>query len=317
MKKIKLLMVILVIILMLLIIAYFLVGNYFYNIALNPNSSKTFVLGEDEEQTEEEKSIALENVNWLESKSANVFIKSNNDGLQLHAYEITNENSSNIWTIVVHGYMSQGKSMIYQAKQFYDRGYNVLIVDLRGHGQSQGNYIGMGWPDRLDIIDWTNYIINKDNDSKIILYGVSMGAATVMMATGEELPSNKKLAIEDCGYTSIWDEFKMQLKDLFNLPEFPVLNAANTVCKIRAGYGIDEGSSIEQLKKSKTPTLFIHGDKDTFVPFEMLDRVYNVATCEKEKLVIGGAEHAEAAYINPQLYWSKIDNFINKHISNE
>ena len=175
----------------------------------------------------------------------------------------------------------------------------------------------MGWPDRLDIIDWANYIINKDNDSKIILYGVSMGAATVMMATGEELPQNIKLAIEDCGYTSIWDEFKMQLKELFNLPEFPVLNAANTLCKIRAGYGIDEGSSIEQLKKSKTPTLFIHGDKDTFVPFEMLDKVYEVANCEKEKLVIEGATHAEAAYINPELYWSKIDNFINEHISNE
>lgn len=314
MSKMKILMIILIVILLVLTILYFIVGNYFYEIALNPKSSKTFVLGNVEEN-EQQKETRIQTENWLDEISNDVYITtSNNRKLKLHAYEIINEKNTDIWSIVIHGYCSQGKDMTYYAKQYYNKGYNVLIVDLRGHGKSEGDYIGMGWHDRLDIIDWTKYLINKNPNSKIILHGVSMGAATVMMATGENLPNNIKVAIEDCGYSSIWDEFKMQLKVLFNLPEFPILNAASTVCKIRAGYMLEEGSAVEQVKKSKTPTLFIHGDLDTFVPFEMLDKVYQAASCEKEKLVIKGAAHAEASGVNPNLYWKTVDEFIEKYI---
>ena len=313
MSKMKILMIILIVILLVLTILYFIVGNYFYEIALNPKSSKTFVLG-DVEENEQQKENRIQAENWLDEISNDVYITTSNNGkLKLHAYEIINQKNTDIWSIVIHGYCSQGKDMTYYAKQYYNKGYNVLILDLRGHGKSEGDYIGMGWHDRLDIIDWTNYLINKNPNSKIILHGVSMGAATVMMATGENLPNNIKIAIEDCGYSSIWDEFKMQLKVLFNLPEFPVLNAASAVCKIRAGYMLEEGSAVEQVRKSKTPTLFIHGDLDSFVPFEMLDIVYQAASCEKEKLVIKGAAHAEASSVNPNLYWETIDEFIEKY----
>ena len=313
MSKMKILIIVLIVILLVLTILYFVVGNYFYEIALNPKSSKTFVLGEVEE-SEQQKESRIQTENWLDEISNDVYITTSNNGkLKLHAYEIINEKNTDIWSIVIHGYCSQGKDMTYYAKQYYNKGYNVLILDLRGHGKSEGDYIGMGWHDRLDIIDWTNYLINKNPNSKIILHGVSMGAATAMMATGENLPNNIKVAIEDCGYSSIWDEFKMQLKVLFNLPEFPVLNAASAVCKIRAGYMLEEGSAVEQVRKSKTPTLFIHGDLDSFVPFEMLDIVYQAASCEKERLVIKGAAHAEASSVNPNLYWETIDEFIEKY----
>lgn len=308
MGKMKILIILLVIILLLLTILYFVVGNYFYNIALNPKTSKSYVLGEIDTTVNEGKT-------WLSKNSEDVYITTSNNGnLTVHGYEITNPQNSNIWTIVVHGYYGQGIDMAYYAEQYYNRGYNVLIVDLRGHGKSQGEYIGMGWHDRLDIIDWTNYLISKEPNCKIILHGVSMGAATVMMTTGENLPDNIKVAVEDCGYTSIWDEFEMQLKVLFDLPSFPVLNAASAVCKMRAGYMLEEGSAVEQVKKSKTPTLFIHGNLDTFVPYEMLDVLYDSANCEKQKLVIEGASHAEAAGINPTLYWGTIDEFISKYI---
>ena len=312
MKKRRILMLIIFIIIFLLIVAYFLIGNYFYNIALNPNTSKTFVLGEPAELTEYEQSIQNQKSEWLEEKSEDVYITSGK--LKLHSYKIINETTSNNWVIVVHGYMGEGKDMISQAKQFYERGYNVLVVDLRGHGKSEGDYIGMGWPDRLDLINWANYIIEQNNDCKIVLYGVSMGAATVMMATGEELPENIKVAIEDCGYSSIWEQFKVQLKTLFNLPTFPVLNAANAVCSLRADYRIKDGDCTKQVEKSKTPTLFIHGDQDKFVPFKMLDKVYEVANCEKQKLVIEGAAHAQASGVNPELYWKTIDEFVQKYL---
>ena len=299
----KIVIILLIFTFIVLTIGYFMIGNYFYNIALNPNTSKEFIVGQTEKVRD----------NWLKQNAKDIYIKTSNNGnLDIHSYEINN--NSDVWVIAVHGYYGQGQDMVYFAKEYYNRGYNVLIVDLRGHGESQGNYIGMGWHDRLDIIDWANYIINKNPNSKIILHGVSMGAATVMMATGEELPSNVKIAIEDCGYTSIWDEFEMQLKILYNLPAFPALNAASAVCRVRAGYMLEEGSCVEQVKKSKTPTLFIHGDQDRFVPFEMLDLVYEAANCEKQKLIIKGAAHAEASFINPQLYWKNIDGFIDEYI---
>ena len=304
--------IIILIIIMVLLVGYYKVGNYFYNIALNPKTDKQFVIGELE-PTEEQKMYADEQLLWLKNNSEDVYINSTNNGnLKLHAYEINT--NSDIWVIAVHGYMSRGTGITGFAKEFNKRGYNVLMLDLRGHGMSEGSYVGMGWHDRLDVTDWINYLNEKNPNCKIILYGISMGAATVMMTTGEDLPVNVKLAIEDCGYTSVWDEFSYKLKQLYNLAEFPFLNAANTVCKKKAGYDFKEASSVKQLKKSKTPTLFIHGSEDNFVPFEMLDKVYEAAACEKEKLVIEGAGHGMASTVNPELYWKTVDSFIEKYL---
>lgn len=299
-----------------------IIGSYFYNLALNSHTSKDEVFSNNKKKSENkvEKSetsgkVNNYDVNWLLNKSnyEDVYIKSD-DGLKLHSYEIKNPKKTNDWVIVVHGYTSQGKFMASFASKFYDMGYNVLVPDLRGHGQSEGDYIGMGWHDRLDIIRWINKIIEKDKNANIILHGVSMGAATVMMASGEKLPSNVKGIIEDCGYTSVKDEFAYQLKALFKLPSFPIINVASLVCRIKAGYWFGEGSAIKQVAKSKTPILFIHGDADDFVPYFMLDKLYNAANCTKEKLVVKGAAHAKAAVVNPELYWNTIKKFIDKNL---
>ena len=174
-------------------------------------------------------------------------------------------------------------------------------------------YIAMGWLDRLDIINWIKYLIDNDSKVKIILYGVSMGAATVMNVTGEKLPVNVIAAIEDCGFTRTWEMFSYQLKEMYNLPSRPFLDIANIVTQIRAGYSFGKAEAIEQVKKSTTPTLFIHGDKDRFVPFKMLNQLYQSANCPKEKLVIKGAGHAQCEKIGGQVYWSKIDSFIRKY----
>lgn len=308
----KLIILIIIALVILIAIGYRFVGNYFYNIALNPKTDKDFVL-EGLRDTEEELEVQNKRLEWLSENSKDVYITSTNNGsLKLHAYEMMAEQDSDIWAIVVHGYMGEGSGMTYYAQEFKARGYNVLMLDLRGHGKSEGDYVGMGWHDRLDVIDWINYLLDKNENSEIMLYGISMGAATVMMATGEELPANVKLAISDCGYTSVWDEFEHQLKLLFNLPKFPVLNAANSSCKRIAHYNFKEASSLEQVKKSKTPTLFIHGSADTFVPFEMLDVIYEAASCEKEKLVVEGAVHGMSSTVDNALYWKTVDGFIDK-----
>ena len=316
MRKKKLLGISLGIITIIIVISLGFVGNYFYNLALNPDTPKDIVFGTPEEAEATSGQVLDEDKEWLLSKSnhSDEYITSS-DNLKLHSYVVKNENPSNKRVVTVHGYTSEGLNLSSYATKYYDMGYNVLIPDLRSHGLSEGNYIGMGWDDRLDIISWINYILNENPNAEIVLHGVSMGATTVLMTSGEEIPSNVKAIVADCGYTSVWDEFAYQLDDLFSLPEFPILNVSSIVAKIRAGYFLGEASSIDQVKKSKTPILYIHGDQDDFVPYYMMEELYNATSSEKEMLTIKDAEHAKASEVDPETYWTTVNNFINKYIN--
>ena len=169
----------------------------------------------------------------------------------------------------------------------------------------------MGWPERLDVVKWTRAIASRDPQARILIFGVSMGGATAMDVAGETLPKQVKCIIEDCGYTSVWDEFALQLKDVFGLPTFPLLDAANVACNIRAGYDFHTASSVDQLKKATLPMLFIHGDQDTFVPYSMLDQNYAACASKvKQKLTVHGAAHAKSAQTDPELYWNTVDMFL-------
>lgn len=276
MKKKKIIGIAISSILVILILGLSFVGNYFYNLALNPDTPKDIVFGTPEEAEATSGQVLDSDIQWLltESNYTDETLTSF-DNLNLHAYKVLNQNDSNKWVITVHGYTSEGINMSSYAKNYYDIGYNVLIPDLRSHGLSEGDYIGMGWDDRLDIIDWINTILEYNPNAEIVLHGVSMGAATVSMVSGEDLPSNVKAIVADCGYTSVWDEFAYQLDDLFSLPEFPILNVSSLVAKVRAGYFLGEASTLKQVAKSKTPILFIHGDEDDFVPYYMMEELYN------------------------------------------
>lgn len=315
MNKKKILKITLVTIILLLVSILGFVGNYFYNLALNPNTSKDIIFGTPDEAKTTSGQVLDEDKAWLLNNSnyTDEYITSS-DNLKLHSYEIKNTTPSNKWVITVHGYTSEGLKMSTYAKKYYDMGYNVLIPDLRAHGLSEGDYIGMGWDDRLDIISWINYILAKDANAEIVLHGVSMGAATVSMTSGEDLPSNVKAIIADCGYTSVWEEFSYQLDDLFSLPEFPIMNVSSLVAQIRAGYSLSDASSIEQVKKSKTPILYIHGDKDDFVPYFMMEELYNATSSEKEMLTIKDAGHAKASEVDPETYWTTVYKFVNKYV---
>lgn len=285
-----------------------LVGVLFYNLALNANYSKDIIYAEynDENLNDAQK--------WLEEKSnySDKYIESY-DKLQLHSYVVSQ--NSNKWAIVVHGYGGSGKLMSDKSKYFYDMGYNVLIPDLRGHGKSEGDYIGMGWKDRLDIISWINFIIKENPNAEIVLHGTSMGAATVLMTSGENLPSNVKAIVADCAYTSAWDEFSYQLETYLKVPSYYILNVTNMVTKLKAGYSLKEASALESVKKATVPILFIHGDKDKFVPYSMMDKLYDATSSPKEKLTIDGGEHANSDLVSPFLYWLTLEDFLNQYVT--
>ena len=307
----KICLAVIITLLLVLIIASIFVGNFFYNLAINPNSSKKMIFSNDglshHELTPEEE--------WLEksSKFEEVFATSFDD-LKLHGYQVLNKETHK-WAVTVHGYMADAFSLSTKAFHYYNEGYNVLAMDLRGHGKSKGNYIGMGYHDAKDLIKWLEYIISKDKEAEILIHGVSMGAATVMIASSlDNLPQNVKVIIEDCGYTTALEQFKYQLKKLFNMPSFPILNIANLMVKIKSGYFLNDASPIEAVKEAKVPIMFIHGDDDKFVPFYMLDELYEACSSEKQKLVIHGASHAHSEDENPEKYWKEVDAFINKYI---
>jgi len=315
-KKYKIIVGVIVSLIILFIGAGFIAGNYFYNLALNPQSDKSAVLEAphnliDANPNEVKEKEAREK--WFNSHYEETTIQSV-DQLKLHAYSIKNDNETNKWVLIFHGYSSDGLQMTKYAKHFYDMGYNVLIPDARGHGKSEGDYIGMGWHDRLDVVSWIDNTVQLQNDAEIVLYGVSMGGATVMMASGEKLPSNVKAIIEDCGYASVWGEFSYQLKAIFHLPAFPIMYFASAVTKMKAGYTLGEADTVKQVAKSQTPMLFIHGTNDTFVPSSMLDEVYEAANVPKEKLLVEGAGHGSAESVAGTTYWETIQSFLRNYV---
>lgn len=301
---------------------YFLLGNFFYYVTLTKSGMKNpFVakIASGTKEKDEERlrldAIKEEGKNWFDNANKEkIIIKSTNTGKNLHADFLFPEKESNIFVIIIHGYTSSPRGMGIYAQKYHELGYNILMPSLNGHADSEANSVTMGWKDRLDIVDWVNFIAENYPQSKIILHGESMGSATTMMTTGEELPENVKVAVADCGYTSVWDIFSNKIKNNFKMHEFPTLYSANVVNKLYSGFDFKEASAIEQLKKSKTPTIFIHGDKDTFVPYEMLEKVYEACASEKEKITIPDSPHARNACVNPELYWNSVIEFINKYI---
>jgi len=250
---------------------------------------------------------------WCVNASPDIWTITSFDGLKLNARYYPCEDSHN-WLLGVHGYFSSYAELNPAAKNAYDKGYHTLAVNLRGHSDSEGNDITMGWYDRLDVLKWIDKIIDMDPDANIVLYGISMGAATVMMVSGETLPPNVKCIVEDCGYTSIMDEFTYQMPRMYNLPTFPMLPLIAFLCRIKMGFNLHEGSAVNQVKKSKTPILFIHGDQDDFVPFSMVHELYEAASCPKRLYVVNGATHANSYFIDKENYWPTIWRFVDQYI---
>jgi hypothetical protein len=251
---------------------------------------------------------------WLDKQEIIDYEIKSLDGLNLKA-KLIKANSNKV-LIAVHGYHSYNfKEFALYLKFYHDLGFNILLPDNRAHGESEGDHIGFGWLDRLDIKEWIKKMKMVFNeDVKIVLHGISMGSATVLMTSGDnDLDECVKCIIADCGYTTLNDEFKYNL-DKMKIPTHLILSSANLISQKRAGYKFKEASTLKQVSKSKTPTLFIHGDQDDFVPTYMVYELYNACKAPKDLLVIEGAGHAESFIVNQNLCRRTIIQFINKYL---
>ncbi len=190
--------------------------------------------------------------------------------------------------------------------------HNILLVDQRAHGKSEGTTITFGIKERYDCLSWINYVIARfGSKTQIFLYGVSMGAATVVMATGLLLPKNVIGVVADCPYSSAQAIIRKVCRDMKIMPNliypFIFLGAL-----IFGHFNLNETSALKEVQKNKIPILFIHGDDDLFVPYEMTLDLYRANKSKKEILIVSKAGHGLSYLVDPVSYQKKVDNFLKQ-----
>lgn len=257
---------------------------------------------------------------WLDSLQTTGALRDtfiiNRKGRQLHAMFASAAKPTDKTAVIVHGYTDNAIRMLMIGYLYNnDLNYNILLPDLQDNGLSEGPAIQMGWKDWLDVLNWMN-IANDifGKRTQMVVHGISMGAATTMMVSGEAQQPFVKCFVEDCGYTSVWDEFSFQLKDMFGLPEFPLMYTTSWLCNAKYGWNFQEASSLEQVKKCSLPMFFIHGDADTYVPTRMVYPLYEAKSEPKELWIVPGATHAMSYKDYPQEYTERVKKFVGKYI---
>ena len=256
---------------------------------------------------------------WVDSLNAAGALRdttiTDSQGLRLHAIYAAAPAPTGRTAIIVHGYTDCAVRMLMIGYLYnHDLGCNILLPDLHYHGASEGRAIRMGWLDRLDVLRWMEVADGIfGGNTQMVVHGISMGAATTMMAAGEPQKPYVKCFVEDCGYTSIWDEFSNELKTSFGLPAFPLLYTANWLCDLKYGWNFREASALRQVAKCELPMLFIHGGADDYVPTWMVYPLYEAKPGHKELWVVPDAAHAFSYRDNREEYTRRVGEFVGKY----
>ena len=253
---------------------------------------------------------------WLKEAECRKLERTSLDGYRLVAAEFPAEKSSHLWVVLLHGYTGWKEEMYPFAYWYHQQGFHVLAPDLRCQGESDGDFIGMGWTDREDVMLWLAHILEEDPEAEIVLHGQSMGGACGLMMSGmEELPENVRAVVSDCAYTDAYSMFRQNLRQWGHLPAFPLLDSMNLALQLRGGYDLRDASALENVCKSKVPILLIHGDKDAMIPVEMAYALYDAASGEKRLEIMQGAGHAQSQDKAPDQYYSAISTFLSDYLT--
>lgn len=301
-----------------LFIAVQVIGSFFfYNLAVK-RGPKDFLQNNADLEVSAETMDRFTKGDWIDWTNDQPFEQmtlQSRDGLALSGYYLPSKEPSNKLVILTHGYLGNAKQMGLFGEYYYEElGYSLFMPDARGHGKSGGNYYGFGWHDRLDLIDWTQVLVERlGEDTEIVYHGLSMGAATVLMAAGEEeLPNQVKAIIADSPYQSVYQLFSYQMRRMFYLPAFPLLDSTSLLTKIRAGYSFKEANALHSVEKTEVPIFYIHGEADTFVPTEMTQELAKATKSETELLLVPSANHGEAFVLAEEAYKRKMEIFLKQ-----
>lgn len=261
---------------------------------------------------------------WVDSLQTvgalrDTFVVMPTTGKRAHALFVRSPRAKGRTAVLVHGYCDNATRMLPIAR-IYNRELraNVLLPDLYAHGQSDGDAIQMGWKDRLDVLHWISLapeLFRTEADSmRLVVHGISMGAATTMCVSGEQTPQYVKCFVEDCGYTSVWDEFSNEISARFSLPDFPLMYTASWLVQVKYGWNFNEASPLKQVAKCQKPMLFIHGDDDTFVPTWMVYPLYEAKPQPKALWIAHGSKHADAYGDYKEEYTHRVLEFVKKYM---
>lgn len=330
-KKHKKLRTTLLILLLLVFLLYWVICYFLVSLALVPSfMEKTEVFNTVTEvsiealvQTDDIKSnrAALweDTREWLDTAQAEQLSVTTTDGYRLvgaifspSADSMPSTEASHRWVLLLHGYTGWKEELYPIACQYVRQRYCALVPDMRCSGESEGDFIGMGWTDRLDNQLWLDEILARDPEAEIVLHGQSMGASCALMMSGEALPPQVKAVVSDCAYTDAYSMFAKQMKDWFGLPSFPILDSMNLMLQLRGGYNLKDASALNGVKKTSLPVLFIHGEEDDMVPASMAQELYDAASGRKDLLIIPGAGHAQAMDKDPELYFETVFGFLDR-----
>lgn len=217
-------------------------------------------------------------------------------GERHHGYYVRRDSSQRV-AIVLHGWRNSAIDIMHIGRVYHQLlGCHVLMPDLHAHGLSEGDAIGMGWNERLDVLHWMEVAARLFGAGDFVVHGVSMGAATTMNVSGEAMPPCVRTVrfVEDCGYTSVWDEFHYEMGVEFGLPAFPLMYTSSLLCRLRNGWSFGQAAPLEQVRRCQAPMLFIHGDDDHFVPSWMVHPLYEAKPGVKQLWITRGTAHAKS-----------------------
>ncbi len=235
------------------------------------------------------------------------------DGLRLAARYYNNHSQNTI--ILFHGYRSAAARDFSCAVEMYTKlGLNVLLVDQRSHGMSEGRLITFGIKESQDVLSWINFANEKLSAKKIVLGGMSMGATTVLLACRLNLPKNVKAIIADSGFTSPIDIIKKVAKTSLKVNASPFLPIINFYCKLFGSFSLYESNTIDAVKDSKIPILFFHGKEDNFVPFKMSVKGYNSAKNNAQIFLIDNADHGMSFLVEHDTVFNALKSFLNTNL---
>ena len=210
-------------------------------------------------------------IRWIRAQEFKKVIIRSSDRLRLFGRIFECENPRGV-IILMHGYHSSAiHDFSCAVKYYHDLGFTLIMPDQRAHGNSDGKYVTFGIKEKDDCRLWAEYAARKYKDLPIFLDGISMGASTVMLASGGKLPEAVCGIIADCGYSSAEAICAHVLKKRMGIPPALVMPLAKQIAKHRAGVDFADGDVTRALIRNTRPLLMVHGEADTFVPVYMTD----------------------------------------------
>ncbi len=250
---------------------------------------------------------------FIDTKEHKRFETISFDGLKLSARYYDQNRDKTI--ILFHGYRSSAKHDFSCAVKMYcDMGFNILLVDQRAHGLSEGRLITFGVKESCDVISWIEFVNAKFSPKQIVLSGLSMGATTVLLSLRFNMPQNVKCVVADCGFTSPVDIIKKVARQVFKIDADVFLPCMDLLCRLFGKFSIRNISTVDTVKNSKLPILLIHGKQDNFVPCEMSQAAFNSSKEHIKLVLVEGADHGLSFLVDTELVLGHLTEFFNKNL---